>query len=442
MKHNVEIFRIIRTRVLPTFIIFVLAALLIGTAGCSGGTGERNDERKDTSGCLDIDRDDYYAGEGCGGTIDCNDRDATVYPGAVEQCVDIDNDCDGLVDEDCLAEICNDGLDNDGDGVIDEDCHQGTSFVTDTGQTRCYGTRAVIYPCPAPGEDFYGQDACFPFNFLSYTKLDAGGGELPEEAPSWAMVRDNVTGLIWEVKTDDGSVNDMNNILDWEGAANDYINWLNTNHYCGYTDWRLPNIEELTSIVNFNKYDPALNRTYFPNTKSDLYWSSTTNEKGLAKVMDFFDGGFVAEDKRTSCYVRAVRGAGTTVSYHDNGDGTVTASFNGKRLMWAQESTAEVKNWEEALNYCEELTLAGYSDWRMPNVKELRTLVDHWQSQPAIDNAYFPDTPSGIYWSSTTYVRDSDAAWAVSFINGNSMGGNDKTYDYHRCYTRAVRGGE
>ncbi len=66
--------------------------------------------------------------------------------------------------------------------------------IPDSGQTKCYNDTAEI-PCPAPGEDFYGQDANYTINPFSYTKLDASGNALPDSATSWVMVRDNVTGL-------------------------------------------------------------------------------------------------------------------------------------------------------------------------------------------------------------------------------------------------------
>ena len=73
-------------------------------------------------------------------------------------------------------------------------------IVPDTGQTKCYNKTDVI-TCPSPGQPFYGQDANYTINPMSYTKLDGSGNALPDSAPSWVMVRDNVTGLIWEMKT-------------------------------------------------------------------------------------------------------------------------------------------------------------------------------------------------------------------------------------------------
>ena len=72
--------------------------------------------------------------------------------------------------------------------------------VPDTGQTKCYNDNVEI-PCTSPGEDYYGQDANYTINPMSYTKLDSSGNALSDSATSWAMVRDNVTGLIRELQT-------------------------------------------------------------------------------------------------------------------------------------------------------------------------------------------------------------------------------------------------
>ena len=71
--------------------------------------------------------------------------------------------------------------------------------IPDTGQTKCYKNTGEIV-CPQPGEAFYGQDANYTVNPPSYTKLDINGNELSDDAIEWTMVRDNVTGMVWEVK--------------------------------------------------------------------------------------------------------------------------------------------------------------------------------------------------------------------------------------------------
>ncbi len=82
------------------------------------------------------------------------------------------------------------------------------SPVPDTGQTKCYDDNGTVINCPSKGQSFYGQDGSFNINTPSYTKLDKDGNALPVTATSWSMVKDNVTGLIWEMKTNkDGEEN-------------------------------------------------------------------------------------------------------------------------------------------------------------------------------------------------------------------------------------------
>ena len=131
--------------------------------------------------------------------------------------------------------------------------------------------------CPEQGEPFYGQDAQYDTNTQSYKKLDENGNDLPYSATSWVMVRDNVTGLIWEVKTDDGSIHDKDNAYDWYDAQDVFIAKLNNDNFGGYSDWRLPTVIELSFIRNLDTLEPAINTDYFPNTMSSDYCSSTSS---------------------------------------------------------------------------------------------------------------------------------------------------------------------
>lgn len=330
--------------------------------------------------------------------------------------------------------------------------------VPDTGQTTCYDDAGnVITPCPQSTEPFYGQDANYNINPTSYTKLDVNGDAQPESATSWVMVEDNVTGLVWEVKTDDESIHDRDNTYTWYDAnpktnggdpglpgdgtdTSDFVSSLNTSEFGTFSDWRLPAIEELRSIVNYNDFGKAINLDYFPGTTSLLYWSSTNSvEKNYRAWCIFFKSGHDDfKDKPINYNLRAVR-AQRAHPYNSlilNGDGTVTDTRNG--LMW-QESTgysgARV-TWSEALAYCENLTDAGYEDWRLPNQKELNAIVD-WTASPAINATCFSAEPS-VYWSSTTHASQNDYAWCVNFSNG---------YDNHylkanTAFIRAVRGGQ
>ncbi|MCK5737536.1 DUF1566 domain-containing protein [bacterium] len=226
----------------------------------------------------------------------------------------------------------------------------GTAFswpVPDSGQTKCYNNTEEV-PCPIPGENFYGQDASYNINSMSYTKLDVTGNDLPGNASEWVMVRDNVTGLIWEVKTDDGSVHDKDNKYTWYDSnpatnggyagtpgngtdTEDFINALNTANYGGFDDWRIPTRKELRSIVDYSiSYPgPVINTAYFPNTAASYYWSSTTYARnaGYAWGMYFHYGVDYDYLKSGNDYVRAVRD-GQSVLF-DNLIISVPAGFEG-----------------------------------------------------------------------------------------------------------------
>ena len=261
------------------------------------------------------------------------------------------------------------------------------------------------------------------------------------------MVRDNVTGLIWENKTDDGSIHDKSNRYDWSGARSDFIASLNTANFGGYSDWRLPTIKELMSIVDNDRHSPSVNITYFPNTMFShsypytTYWSYTSDRGSPgwgAWSVNFSFGYTTVDDKSDEEYVRAVRGGqcGSFGNYIDNGDGTVTDTDTG--LMWQQDTAPDYYNWQQALSYCENLTLAGYSDWRLPNVHELQSLVAYLRIDPSIETGFF-NTVSFFYWTSTTDVYHLDNVWGVSFYSGD-VGFPDKSNDEGNV--RAVRGGQ
>lgn len=142
-----------------------------------------------------------------------------------------------------------------------------------------------------------------------YTKLDYFGNSLPDSALSWAMVKDNVTGLIWEGKTDDGSIHDKNSKYNWKDAQNFFIKGLNSIKFGEFNDWRLPTIKELFSIVDPSKFNPAINVAYFPNCVSSAYWSATTYYATFffAWYVGFCYGYVLFDDKSRAYHVSAVR---------------------------------------------------------------------------------------------------------------------------------------
>jgi len=343
--------------------------------------------------------------------------------------------------------------------------------IPDTGQTKCYDNEKEI-PCPKPGEPFYGQDGNYNINPPSYTKLDENGNELPENATSWVMLRDNVTGLIWEIKTKgtgdyfnkktpkDGSdyndPHDRNNTYTWydtnpknnlgnTGTAGDgtdtedFINSLNNNVFGGYTDWRLPDINELASIVDFSLLIRGIPEQTFPNMKPGVYWSSTSfvDNTGNAWAIDFsLFTNFPFSAKSSQYYVRAVRGQCLSYAHFIINDSHTVTDFS-TGLMWDLQTQSK-KPWLEALSACENLHLESFSDWRLPTVQELRSIVSYQSLSPSINPEVFQDTKLGGYWSSTSSASTYGFSKVIEFFTGSDV--IDDRSSLH--YVRAVRGGQ
>ena len=159
---------------------------------------------------------------------------------------------------------------------------------------------------------------------FSFTKLDSSGNPLAASATEWSCVQDNVTGLIWEVKTDDGGIHDKDNRYRWGGVSaigsanregtyyddwDSLVNGANSTELCGFDDWRVPDIEELRSIVDYSRYYPSIDVDYFPNTESYRYWSASpnANDSGDAWLLYFHYGYDFNYYRSYDSHVRLVR---------------------------------------------------------------------------------------------------------------------------------------
>ena len=285
---------------------------------------------------------------------------------------------------------------------------QTQSNLPDTGIDLCFDDQVLI-PCPAPGGSFYGQDAQYVTSPMSFA--DNGDG----------TVTDYVTGLMWQQENDD-EIRDS-----WIAA--DYCKNF---ELAGHTDWRLPGEYELQGLIDYGRYDPAIDTIYFPGTNPSYYWSSVLSARYsvAAWYVQFYDGYIGNETRTQDYYVRCVRGETRTPSFTDHGDGTVTDNVTG--LMWQQENDDVGMDWWAALAYCESFDLAGHMDWRLPDIKELRSIVDNNRYDPAIDTTYFPGTYAE-YWSSSTNANNAENAWNVSFYAGRNPSYGKQYHKYVRC---------
>lgn len=140
-----------------------------------------------------------------------------------------------------------------------------------------------------------------------YTKIDSSGNELSNDAEEWAITYDTATRLYWEVKSTDESIHSKSNVYSYSKAKKDVIATLNETQFGGFSDWRLPTLEELMKLKETRDEEPYINIDAFPNTIPSEYvsWELCGNGEISPKKVVFGK----QKPKKRNFYVRAVRGA-------------------------------------------------------------------------------------------------------------------------------------
>jgi hypothetical protein len=347
----------------------------------------------------------------------------------------------------------------------------GTVQLSQTGQFNCYDENGNQIACAGTGQD---GDVQAGFVWPSPRFHDNDNG----------TVTDKLTGLMWPVHG-----NLPGGTTTWQQALDYVANMNSSSGTYGYTDWRLPNINELESIVNADVNNSAiwLNGQAFVNLQPYHYWSSTTVVDSLDRAWIIEMGyGHVATIVKTTSngYVLPVRAGqrgsidpnypaniwmtGQKISYAtgDDGDlqrgvefpsprfidhdfGTVTDNLTG--LMWAKNANLPngATTWQQALDFIATINNGsgtfGYSDWRLPNRKELKSLFDYSRYNPALPQVHpFTNVQSSCYWSSTTFADIPTFAWIDDMWNGLVGIGTKSNPDsiYYLGYVWPVRGGQ
>lgn len=324
--------------------------------------------------------------------------------------------------------------------------------IVDTGVAEYYSDETIISQ-PSLGSLYYGQDASYSGNQPSYTNNGDG------------TITDNVTGLMWE--------QDMGEKISFTEAFTKASN----SDLGGYNDWRIPTIKELYSLILFSgrvkgevAIDLFIDTNYFYQELGDIsigereidaqtwsateYVSTTMNSDETVFGVNFIDGRIKGYPKykpgsssANTMYFRMVRGNKEygKNNFIDNGDGTISDLSTG--LMWQKTDDGNSRNWEDSLLYAENLEVANYTDWRLPNAKELQSIVDYNRSpqttnSPAINPLFetteilYPDNSSGHYpffWTGTTHLDGANPySSAVYIAFGQGLGKlNDNLVDVH-----------
>ena len=313
----------------------------------------------------------------------------------------------------------------------------GTIQLPQTGQTTCYDSAGTqLFSCAGTGQDGeYQTGVVWPI-----PRFQSGSGTETD-----CMI-DNLTGLMWQKNA--GTVGTT-----WQEAL-DYVQTLNlTETPCGHNDWRLPNVNELESLVHAGQGNTAtwLNTQGFQNIQPVEYWSSTSNTGSPENAWEvrLYDGYVALREKvgsipysppsvrggssglaqlwqtgQTKCYdssgVELPSCAGTGqdgehragVAWPDprftvTGD-CVTDNLTG--LMWIQAPSPITSTWQAALDYTNSFSLCGFDDWRLPNRKEQLSLVHRGEMITTLwlDMMGFSDVPMSPFWTSTNYASGAD----------------------------------
>jgi hypothetical protein len=326
--------------------------------------------------------------------------------------------------------------------------------VVDTAQVFAYDAARAIAD-PVPGAAFFGQDAQYV------------GAEPHYELRGTDVAYDTVSGLSWT--RDPGEKRAFAEAV--AGAAKCRAG--------GHRDWRLPTIKELYSLIRFDGTDPdpragttealrpfidrdvfafrygdpargerVIDAQYASSTK---YVSTTMAGDDTVFGVNFADGrikGYGLRDPRGRgekrffiLYVRGNRRYGTN-DFHDLGDGTIEDRATG--LVWTKADSGGLHAgpqrdgrllWEEALAWAEDLELAGHDDWRLPNAKELQSVVDYMRSPDTTHSAAIDphfDTSSieneggqadyPCFWTSTTHATPFGGETAAYVAFGRALG--------------------
>jgi hypothetical protein len=323
--------------------------------------------------------------------------------------------------------------------------------IVGTNQTKYYNTTGEI-SAPAIGEAFYGQSAFYPGNIPSYT--DNGDG----------TITDNVTGLMW-VKARGSKI-----------AWSDAVAGASTNRTAGYSDWRMPTIKESYSLIQFSGvngpdntvitgYVPYINTDYFEyaygtggstnvgeriidcqDWSANKYVGTVMGNQSAIFGVNFADGRIKGYNElvpssgaNNKLYVRYVRGNTSygKNNFKDNGDNTISDQATG--LMWSKDDSKTGLDWPSALAWVQTQNAAnylGHNDWRLPDSKELQSIVDYTRSpsttnSPAIDVAFFNTTSftneAGqadypYFWTSSVLLDGGPFPSGIYISFGRAMG--------------------
>ncbi|MBL8018120.1 MAG: DUF1566 domain-containing protein [Leptospirales bacterium] len=304
----------------------------------------------------------------------------------------------------------------------------------DTQQAQCYDAVGARMSCAGSGQDGAYINQPGPY---SLRLIDSGS----------VVAQDVREDLFWLRCSDPQSPPSCTGTATSTVTRTQALNYCNNLSFTG-RQWRLPSAREMALLPVYDVSVPNMNTENFPNHPigaNAYYWTSTiiTNTPTNSLLMDLRKGFFASQSNAiaTNTYVRCVAGNSSAAPASSftvatvNGSNIVNDSSTG--LSWMQcvlkaggvadntsncagPSPANIDH-ANAISYCEGMNYAGFSDWRLPSIRELNSIVDATQAtSPVIDTTAFVGSPTGTYWTSTIDVAGPLDAFTVDFADGSS----------------------
>ena len=323
---------------------------------------------------------------------------------------DSTDDCDTedeLTEEDCLA--------REGFAWIEagKACLPKVAGRICTGQTTCFSNENKISCLPSDNAGFYGQDALYA----------AMGKCIPQS---------------FDLETLDGIeiIKDLNSGLVWKMLfSTEKYNYAEAEIYCG-EGWRIPTLKEFLTMMNDRVLSPALDGYFIEyllfsqisqsllESDNDDFWTSTpfAGDDDFVILVDpiyrkFNDLGNTSSEVAKN-YVLCVGGntlpAADLTKKNENGDIVYVDSTT--ELMWQGNVDSTERSWNKALQYCEKLDYAGFTDWRMPNRNELVSIISNEKTDSPF--SYIPSSAlkDNYWWTSTVVPQYKEDVY------GNTLG--------------------
>jgi hypothetical protein len=313
----------------------------------------------------------------------------------------------------------------------------GSWEYPDTGQKACTNSPSCLpFPCEADGGPaFCGQDGQYGLDANPTLRWTRSSTVEP-------TVIDAVTGLVWQACPLGRSGSGCNIGSDTGVARHSAISSCDALVWDGYSDWRLPDLHELATILDLSQDGATINGEVFNRFTKPApgFWTTVSSHDGQSAFsLSFGQAAIGSASRDTLQYVRCVRAGITSTSalprfarsepVASSGEYVVADARTG--FVWqgcavgttgaACPGTAAAVTWQNALATCEGLTWAGSSDWRLPNAVELLSIANWRFNNPVVDQTLFPGASSAsVFWSSSAVGQTPAPAWCFDFANGTS----------------------